>query len=100
MNTNQLITSNTHLKPNCKPSLIDLILTKTPEIISSIKHNPPLAKSHHHVITAKLKINDKYFRNEKTKTKEKIIKPNFDKANFNDINIFIDHMHQLVYLRE
>ena len=92
MNTNQLITSNTHLKPNCKPSLIDLILTKTPEIINSIKHNPPLAKSHHHVITAKLKINDKYFRNEKSKNKEKIIKPNFDKANFDGINFYLQEV--------
>ena len=33
INTNHLITSPTHYKPNCKSTLIDLIITKTPEII-------------------------------------------------------------------
>ncbi len=29
--TNQLITKSTHHKPNCKPSLIDLLITKNPD---------------------------------------------------------------------
>merc|ERR1712074_102580 len=48
--------------------------------------------SHHHVITAKLKINDRSIRNEKTKNKEKIIKPNFDKANFDGINFYLQEV--------
>jgi hypothetical protein len=49
LNLNQLITATTHHKPNCKPSLIDLV----PETIINVTHNPPIAKSHHQVITAK-----------------------------------------------
>ena len=56
MNSNQLITNTTHHKPNCKATLIDLILTKYPEIISSITHNPPIGKSYHDCITAKLRM--------------------------------------------
>ena len=33
LNINQLINSTTHHKPKCKPTLIDLILTKQPEHI-------------------------------------------------------------------
>ena len=58
INTNQLITSTTHHKPKCKSSLIDLILTKSPEIISNIKQHQPIAKSHHQVITAQIILND------------------------------------------
>ena len=98
MNTNQLISSNTHFKPNCKPSLIDLILTKTPEIINNIKHNPPIAKSHHHVITAEIEVNN-HLKN-KVKTKEKIIKPNFDKANYQAINEYIQQIDWDKLLRD
>ena len=50
--TNQLITNTTHHKPLCKPSLIDLVITKVPELVTNIKHNPPIGKSHHDTITA------------------------------------------------
>ena len=56
-NLSQLITKYTHYKPKCKPSLIDLILTKNPELITNITHNPPIGKSHHEIITAKLRLN-------------------------------------------
>ena len=65
MKTNQLINNTTHHKPNCKPSLIDLILTKNPDIISNIKHNPPIGKSHHDTITA----NISFITNQKIKQK-------------------------------
>ena len=52
--TNQLITKSTHHKPNCKPSLIDLMITKNPDLISNIVHYPPIGKSHHDTITAKI----------------------------------------------
>ena len=84
LNINQLITSTTHHKPKCKPSLIDLILTKNPELVLNIKHNPPIAKSHHQVITAQLKT-DKFLNKSKL-NKDKIIKPNFEKTNFHALN--------------
>ena len=45
-NLSQLITKPTHFKPKCKPTLIDLISTKNPELISNITHNPPIGKSY------------------------------------------------------
>ena len=90
LNINQLITSTTHHKPNCKPSLIDLILTKNPELILNIKHNPPIAKSHHQVITAQLKTDN--FLNKSTSNKDKIIKPNFDKTNFQALNKYFSEI--------
>ena len=85
MNTNQLITSTTHHKPNCKPSLIDLILTKNPEAITAITHNPPIGKSFHDCITAKLNMSCSS-KSLKVTSNDKILKPNFNKANFNEIN--------------
>ena len=89
MNTNQLITSTTHHKPNCKPSLIDLILTKNPEAVTGITHNPPIGKSYHDCITAKLKMScsKNSFKNN---CSNKVIKPNSNKAKFNEINKYID----------
>ena len=84
LNLEQLIVEPTHHKPNCKSSLIDLILTKSPASITSIKHNPPIGKSHHDVITANINING-ILRND-IKKSEKILKPNFEKANFTAIN--------------
>ena len=66
LNLSQLITSTTHHKPKCKSSLIDLVLTKQPESVFDIKQNPPIAKSHHQVITLKIKIN-KMKHNDKKK---------------------------------
>ena len=89
MNTNQLITSTTHHKPNCKATLIDLILTKNPEVVTSITHNPPIGKSYHDCITAKL---DMSCSNTTFKSSNvtKIIKPNLNKANFNEMNKYFE----------
>ena len=89
LNLSQLITSTTHHKPKCKSSLIDLVLTKHPDSVYDIKHYPPIAKSHHQVITLKLKSNSMINNDIKTKN-EKIKKPNFDKANFSLINNFFN----------
>ena len=43
----QLTTEPTHYKPNCRPSLIDLILTNNKEILDAPTQLPPLGKSHH-----------------------------------------------------
>ena len=88
--TNQLITKTTHHKPNCKPSTIDLILTKTPDVISNIKHCPPIGKSHHDTLTAIL-IPNSNPKNKINKVEHlKVLKPNFDKANFVAINEYFD----------
>ena len=91
-NLNQLISKCTHFKPKCRPSLIDLILTKNPEIVSNVTHNPPIGKSHHSVLTAKLRSNVSTTKSNKN-SKEKIIKPNFDKADFLSINTFLNNIN-------
>ena len=85
LDLNQLVTEYTHFKPNCKPSLIDLILTRNPNIVCDIKHHPPIAKSHHSVLTAKLKTTFTK-QNVANSKRDKIIKPNFEKANYSAIN--------------
>jgi len=85
LDLNQLVTEFTHFKPNCKPSLIDLVLTRNPDNVCDIKHHPPIAKSHHSVLTAKLKTSITKQNNAKN-NKPKIIKPNFEKANYSAIN--------------
>ena len=91
MKTNQLINNTTHHKPNCKPSLIDLILTKNPDIISNIKHNPPIGKSHHDTITANISFNTNQNKSKKVQN-VKIIKPNFEKADFEAINGYFNQI--------
>ena len=90
LKTNQLITKTTHHKPNCKPSTIDLIITKTPDIISKIEHCPPIGKSHHDTLTAILVPNFNPKNKSKKVDKVKVLKPNFDKANFVAINEYLD----------
>ena len=85
LNLNQLVTQPTHHKPNCKSSLIDLVLTKVSDLIMNIKYHPPLGMSHHQVITACIR-NNCSFIDDCTKNNVKIIKPNFDKANYTCIN--------------
>ena len=89
LNLNQLVTFTTHHKPNCKPSLIDLILTKTPELVNSIKQNPPISKSHHVVITSKIKFPNHNSFVKKNKAEDKVIKPVFDKADYQKINTYL-----------
>ena len=66
--TNQLINKTTHHKPLCKPSLIDLIITKEPDLVTNIKHNPPIGNSHHDTITAVINT-DFVLKNEKKQQK-------------------------------
>ena len=92
LNLNQLILETTHHKPNCKDSLIDLILTKSPNLIVNIKHNPPLGMSHHQVLTACLKT-DITRNNKCTNSNVKVLKPNFDKADYTAINAFFNQIN-------
>ena len=50
----QLIESETHFKPHCKPSLIDLLLTNNKDLTTNPVLLPPLGKSHHAIITHKI----------------------------------------------
>ena len=88
--TNQLINKTTHHKPLCKPSLIDLIITKEPDLVTNIKHNPPIGNSHHDTITAVINT-DFVLKTEKNNKNNKILKPNFEKADFNAINTFLSN---------
>ena len=49
----QMINKPTHYKPKCRPSLIDLVLTKDPDLIDKIKLTAPLRKSYHSSIIIK-----------------------------------------------
>ena len=84
LNLNQLIQKPTHFKPNCKDSLIDLILTKYPDSIMNIRHNPPIGKSHHQVLTACIRTDGSFVNNNVKNVK--ILKPNFEKADYHGIN--------------
>ena len=43
----QLINEPTHYKPGCRPTLIDLVITKDPELIEKTKVSAPIGKSFH-----------------------------------------------------
>ena len=79
-------------------SLNDLILSKKPELLSNIKQKPPLLKATHQVITAQL-ATDNSINNLPT-TKQKIIKPNFDKADFNALNNYFNDINWEELLRD
>ena len=46
----QTVHENTHFKPNCNPSLIDLILSNDYEFVDDLHSFPPLGKSHHVIL--------------------------------------------------
>ena len=77
----QLTKENTHFKPNCRPSQIDLVLTNNQELSNSIKMFPPLGKSHHSVILSKLN-----FMKDKIGNSERVKKYQYNKADFTAIN--------------
>ena len=72
----QHVDKPTHHKPGCKPSLIDLVITKDPDIIENITLSSPLGKSFHSTIFIKTAI--------KKEIKEKcmIKKYQIDKGNY------------------
>ena len=80
-NLHQILNENTHLKPNCKPSLIDLILTNNKEAIDNINYLPPIGKSHHAIVTAHVN-----FKKEEKKNCEKIKKYQVHKGDYAAIN--------------
>jgi hypothetical protein len=41
----------THFRAEQTPTLIDLVFTNEEAMIKNLSHNPPLGKSHHHVLT-------------------------------------------------
>ena len=77
----QLVTEFTHLKPNCKPRLIDLILTNNKDLINTPTMLPPLGKSHHAAILTKLN-----YSKENSSHQEKVKKYQVSKGNYKEIN--------------
>ena len=77
----QLIENPTHIKPNCKPSLIDLILTNNKDLSNNPSLQPPIGKSHHATILTNL-----IFDKESTIHAEKIKKFQTNKGNYAAIN--------------
>ena len=82
----QHINKPTHFKPNCKPSLIDLVFTKDQDLIDNVKIKSPLGKSYHAVIilttSCKQKATDScYIKKYKT-----------DKADFQSMRAKLDEI--------
>ena len=98
MKLQQLIESPTHYKPNCKPSLIDLVITKRPDLIYEIKQNPPIAKSHHTVITAKINAHD--VMPDQKQDQEITTKYNIKKADFEAIKTYLDTVNWDIVLKD
>ena len=77
----QIITECTHLKPNCKPSLIDLILTNNKDLSTNPRLQPPLGKSHHTIVLNKI-----LFDVCSNSVSAKIKKYQTSKGNYEEIN--------------
>ena len=77
----QLVNESTHLKPKCKPSLIDLIITNNKDLSTNPSLQPPLGKSHHSIIYNKI-----IFDNNATVQAAKIKKFQTSKGNYTEIN--------------
>ena len=77
----QLVQEFTHFKPNCRPSLIDLILTNNKDLSTNPSHQPPIGKSHHSALINKL-----IFESDTPKCSEKIKKYQTSKGNYVEIN--------------
>ena len=78
----QAVQETTHHKPNCKPSLIDLVLTKNKDSLNKIKILPPLGKSHHTVILTSINNSQEIRTQDQTSIKKYLI----NKGDFNEIN--------------
>ena len=76
-----------------------LFYQKNSDIISDIKHNPPIGKSFYDTLTAKLFLDGN--SSEKVRgPKTKVIKPNFEKADFVSINNFFNETNWNEVLKE
>jgi hypothetical protein len=47
----QHVENPTHKRPGEKANILDLVLTNEENMVENLRHNEPLGKSHHHVIT-------------------------------------------------
>ena len=77
----QLVNENTHFKPNCQPTLIDLLLTNNKDLRVTPTSLPPLGKSHHTVQISYINYNK-----QTTSNQEKIKKYQVSKGNYEEIN--------------
>ena len=51
----QHIEEPTHYRPDCKPNVLDLVLTNEQELVEDIRFLPPIGKSHHLLLEFNLK---------------------------------------------
>ena len=77
----QLTSEPTHFRPNCKPSLIDLVLTNNKDIVNAPILLPPLGKSHHAAI-----LNNISHQFEDSGPQIKVKKFQVSKGNYDAIN--------------
>ena len=77
----QLTSEPTHFKPNCKPSLLDLVITNNKDITNSPILLPPLGSSHHAALFNRISHNA-----ENSSPQTKVKKYQVSKGNYVAIN--------------
>ena len=87
---------NTHHKPKCKASLIDLILTKDKESINQVKILPPLGKSHHSVILTSINNSLDVCKQDQTYAKKYLV----NKGNYKEINNYLSSVDWTLMFEE
>ena len=70
----QMVSEPTHLRNSQTPTLIDLVLTNDPNLISDIDYNAPLGNSHHSTLNFKVFINTS---ETSTQSNNKSMKPKY-----------------------
>ncbi len=73
----QHIKENTHFRPGCQPSCIDLVFTNEEGMVSAVEHLAPIGASHHQML--KFKFNCYYIHETKTRVSYKYDKGDYAK---------------------
>ena len=84
----QIVDQFTHFRGDQNPTLIDLVLTNDPELISELTYNAPVGKSHHVVISYEVYINPSNALNDDNNIKP-CIKYNYDKGDYFEMRKYI-----------
>ena len=82
----QWIQEPTHYRVLQKPTLIDLVITKDPDLITEIIEHPPFGKSHHKTILFKVE-------HEHMKKGPTIPKLQLEKGKYNEMRLFIQNIN-------
>ena len=76
----QHVDNNTHLRGNQSPTMIDLVISDDPDIISDISYNSPIGNSHHCVLNFNLHFNQSESYNENNNSSK--VKYHYDKGDY------------------